>query len=83
MDINRRYYNIIKDAGFDNAVREDMPEWEIEILKMEIEKLKSIRDEFLKQYSMQDYLDIEKQWLDKVRRIKSGVQSVSLNSNVI
>ena len=60
-----------------------MPEWEIEILKMEIEKLKSIRDEFLKQYSMQDYLDIENQWLDKVRRIKSGVLSVSFNSNVI
>ena len=62
-----------------------MSDWFVEILNMEIEKLKSMKDEFLEHHSMQDYLDLESGWLDKVRRVQSGVQSVSFtsNSNVI
>ena len=60
-----------------------MSEWFVEILNMEIEKLKSMKDEFLEHHSMQDYQDLEDGWLDKVRRVQSGVQSVSLNANVI
>ena len=74
---------IILDAGFADAVREDMSEWFVEILNMEIEKLKSMKDEFLEHHSMQDYLDLENGWLDKVRRVQSGVQSVSFDRRVV
>ena len=71
------FLKIILDAGFADAVREDMSDWFVEILNMEIEKLRSMKDEFLEHHSMQDYLDLENGWLDKVQRVQSGVQSVS------
>ena len=73
----------ILDAGFADAVREDMSDWFVEILNMEIEKLRSMKDEFLEHHSMQDYLDLENGWLDKVQRVQSGVQSVSLHPNCL
>ena len=60
-----------------------MSEWFVEILNMEIEKLKSMKDEFLEHHSMQDYLDLENGWLDKVQRVQSGVQSVSFDMRVV
>ena len=60
-----------------------MSEWFVEILNMEIEKLKSMKDEFLEHHSMQDYLDLENGWLDKVQRVQSGVQSVSFGMRVV
>jgi len=72
------YLQKIKNAGFADAVRDDMSDWFVEILNMEIEKLRSMKDEFLEHHSMQDYLDLENGWLDKVQRVQSGVQSWSL-----
>ena len=79
MDLRNNFLKIILDAGFADAVREDMSDWFVEILNMEIEKLRSMKDEFLEHHSMQDYLDLENGWLDKVQRVQSGVQSVSFS----
>ena len=77
------FIKIILDAGFADAVREDMSDWFVEILNMEIEKLRSMKDEFLEHHSMQDYLDLENGWLDKVQRVQSGVQSVSFVPDIL
>ena len=83
MDLRDNFLKIILDAGFADAVREDMSDWFVEILNMEIEKLRSMKDEFLEHHSMQDYLDLENGWLDKVQRVQSGVQSVSFVPNIL
>lgn len=72
------YLQLIKDAGFANAVREDLSDWFVEILNMEIGKLNAMKDEFLQFHSQKDFNDLEEGWVDKVQRVKSGVQSWSL-----
>ena len=83
VDLGDDFLKAILDAGFADAVRDDMSDWFVEILNMEIEKLRSMKDEFLEHHSMQDYLDLENGWLDKVQRVQSGVQSVSFVPNIL
>ena len=44
---------------------------------MEIEKLESMKEEFLVDHSEQDFADLINGWDDKVERVKSKTQTVS------
>ena len=63
------------DAGF-NARAENQSAWFTDILNMEIDKLKGMKDEFLSDHSAGDYADLINGWNDKVARVESGTQSV-------
>ena len=67
---------LFSDAGF-NARADDQSEWFIEILQMEIEKLESMKEEFLVDHSEQDFADLINGWDDKVERVKSKTQTVN------
>ena len=69
-------HTYFSDAGF-NARADDQSEWFIEILQMEIEKLESMKEEFLVDHSEQDFADLINGWDDKVERVKSKTQTVS------
>jgi len=75
------YAAFIRGAGFD-VVAEDQSEWFTSILKMELEKLSEMKDEFLKSHSLKDFEDIEEGWKIKLVRCSGKVQQWSLFQGV-
>lgn len=71
---------LLVDAGF-NARAENQSAWFTDILNMEIDKLKGMKDEFLNDHSSGDYDDLINGWNDKVARVDSGTQSVIFSQN--
>merc|ERR1712176_343693 len=71
------YLKFITDAGFD-ARHEDMSEWFVEILQMEIKTLMDMKQEFLNDHSEQDFEDLLSGWNDKVKRVTDGTQTWSV-----
>ena len=68
------YGKIIGDCGFERVTTEDRTKHMISILKSEVESFGKIKDEFVKEFSQEDYDDILKGWNDKIERCSKGEQ---------
>ncbi|KAG6465827.1 hypothetical protein O3G_MSEX015420 [Manduca sexta] len=68
------YKKILKSAGFrDFEVKDWGVEWK-NILQVEVNRLRSSKQVFLRRFSRQDFDDLESGWLNKIRRVDDGVQ---------
>ncbi|PVD21271.1 hypothetical protein C0Q70_19442 [Pomacea canaliculata] len=69
-----QYGKLLEEAGFIHVLAEDRSEQFTQILHKELEKTESIREEFIKEFSEEDYNYIINGWKDKVQRAGQGDQ---------
>ncbi|XP_023633158.1 phosphomethylethanolamine N-methyltransferase-like [Capsella rubella] len=72
------YGKMLKEAGFENVIAEDRTDQFVEFLKRELEKVKQEREDFIKDFSEDDYNDIVRLWTAKLERTASGEQKWGL-----
>jgi len=73
---NRGYYtlpvttygSILQKAGFQNISANDETKLFVEILEIELDRLRTNKVEFLKRFTPKDYSDLEDGWTAKLRR---------------
>ncbi|CAJ1058480.1 phosphoethanolamine methyltransferase isoform X1, partial [Xyrichtys novacula] len=69
-----QYGKFIEEAGFCNVQAEDRTAQFIQVIKTELERAEAIKDEFIKEFSGEDYLAIVNGWREKLGRSNSGDQ---------
>ncbi|KAL3859677.1 hypothetical protein ACJMK2_009885 [Sinanodonta woodiana] len=69
-----KYGNVLKEAGFCNVQADDRTDLFVACLQKELERITSIREEFIKEFSLEDYDYLVTGWKDKVERSGQGDQ---------
>ena len=70
----KAYGQMLKDAGFDEAVAEDRTDLFIKVLQRELNEVEKDKDSFISDFSQQDYDDIVGGWKAKLIRSSTGEQ---------
>lgn len=69
------YGQMLKDAGFVDVVAEDTTEsMFLTSLEREVKKAYDLKEEFLKEFKLEDFESVVKGWEDKIIRTKAGEQ---------
>ncbi|KAI3752353.1 hypothetical protein L2E82_24330 [Cichorium intybus] len=68
------YGKMLKDAGFVDVIAEDRTEQFREVLKSELERVEKEKEEFIQDFSEEDYNDIVGGWKSKLVRTGSDEQ---------
>ncbi|KAK3022925.1 hypothetical protein RJ639_047147 [Escallonia herrerae] len=68
------YGKMLRNAGFDEVIAEDRTEQFIEVLQKELNRVEEERNEFIEDFSEEDYNDIVGGWKAKLIRSSSGEQ---------
>ncbi|XP_067103955.1 phosphoethanolamine methyltransferase isoform X1 [Osmerus mordax] len=69
-----QYEKFIEQAGFSSLRAEDRTAQFIHVIKMELERAATLKDEFIEEFSEEDYLAIVNGWREKLQRCNSGDQ---------
>ncbi|XP_041845442.1 phosphoethanolamine methyltransferase [Melanotaenia boesemani] len=72
------YGKFIQEAGFCNVQAEDRTAQFIQIIKTELQRAEAIKDEFIEEFSEEDYFAIVNGWKEKLERSNSGDQTWGL-----
>ncbi|KAL2077281.1 hypothetical protein ACEWY4_026785 [Coilia grayii] len=70
----KRYGQFLEEAGFTNVRADDRTEQFIQVIKSELEKADVIREEFIQEFSQEDYDAIVDGWTEKLQRCELGDQ---------
>ncbi|KAJ9708450.1 hypothetical protein PVL29_000474 [Vitis rotundifolia] len=68
------YGQMLKDAGFGEVIAEDRTEQFIKVLQREMDAVEKNKDEFIQDFSEEDYNEIVGGWKSKLNRSSSGEQ---------
>ncbi|XP_057996176.1 phosphomethylethanolamine N-methyltransferase-like [Hevea brasiliensis] len=68
------YGQMLRDAGFDDVIAEDRTDQFNQVLQRELNAVEKGRDEFIQDFSEEDYNDIVGGWKAKLIRSSSGEQ---------
>ncbi|XP_057465353.1 phosphomethylethanolamine N-methyltransferase-like [Actinidia eriantha] len=68
------YGQMLRDAGFDKVIAEDRTDQFMEVLQKELNVVEKEKEEFIKNFSEEDYNDIVDGWNAKLVRSSSGEQ---------
>ncbi|KAK9106054.1 hypothetical protein Scep_022898 [Stephania cephalantha] len=68
------YGQMLKEAGFSDVVAEDRTDQFLKVLKRELDAIEKEKDEFISDFSQEDYDDIVNGWKAKLARSSSGEQ---------
>ncbi|KAK3705670.1 hypothetical protein QZH41_009511 [Actinostola sp. cb2023] len=74
----KAYGKIIEKVGFVDVKAEDKTEMFKDVIKRELQKTETIKDDFIKDLSQKDYDDIIRGWTDKLVRCEDGDQKWGL-----
>uniref|UniRef100_A0A672Z467 phosphoethanolamine N-methyltransferase n=1 Tax=Sphaeramia orbicularis TaxID=375764 RepID=A0A672Z467_9TELE len=69
-----QYGKFIQEAGFSNVRAEDRTAQFIKVIEDELQRVDAIKDEFIEEFSEEDYLAIVNGWREKLGRSRSGDQ---------
>ncbi|XP_075902732.1 phosphoethanolamine methyltransferase isoform X2 [Nelusetta ayraudi] len=69
-----RYGKLLEEAGFCNVRAEDRTVQFIEVIETELKRAEAIKEEFIEEFSEEDYLAIVNGWREKLGRSKTGDQ---------
>ncbi|XP_010533969.1 PREDICTED: phosphomethylethanolamine N-methyltransferase [Tarenaya hassleriana] len=72
------YGQMLKDAGFDDVIAEDRTDQFMQVLQRELDKVEMEKEEFIRDFSEEDYDDIVGGWKAKLERSASGEQKWGL-----
>ncbi|CAN8288508.1 unnamed protein product [Cochlearia groenlandica] len=72
------YGQMLKDAGFENVIAEDRTDQFLQVLRHELERVEKEKEDFVKDFSEEDYNDIVGGWKAKLERCTSGEQKWGL-----
>ncbi|XP_030622652.1 phosphoethanolamine methyltransferase [Chanos chanos] len=70
----QRYGQFLEEAGFTNVRAEDRTAQFIHVIKTELERAEAIKDEFIQEFSQEDYDAIVNGWREKLQRCETGDQ---------
>ncbi|WJZ80515.1 hypothetical protein VitviT2T_000428 [Vitis vinifera] len=70
----KAYGQMLKDAGFCEVIAEDRTEQFIKVLQREMDAVEKNKDEFIQDFSEEDYNEIVGGWKSKLNRSSSGEQ---------
>ncbi|KAM9833023.1 phosphoethanolamine methyltransferase isoform 1-T1 [Syngnathus typhle] len=73
-----QYGKFIQEAGFCNVQANDRTAQFIQVIKEELQRADQIKNEFIKEFSEEDYSAIVNGWRDKLERSNSGDQKWGL-----
>ncbi|KAM4732463.1 phosphoethanolamine methyltransferase isoform 2-T3 [Anableps anableps] len=68
------YGKFIQEAGFCNVRVEDRTAQFIEVIQTELQRAEAIKEEFIQEFSEEDYFAVVNGWKEKLERSKSGNQ---------
>nr|XP_029511209.1 phosphoethanolamine N-methyltransferase 3-like [Oncorhynchus nerka] len=68
------YGKFLQQAGFSNVRAEDRTAQFTQVIQTELERAAAMKDEFIKEFSEEDYLAIVNGWRDKLKRCNTGDQ---------
>ncbi|XP_059453250.1 phosphoethanolamine N-methyltransferase 1-like isoform X1 [Corylus avellana] len=74
----KAYGQMLKDAGFDEVIAEDRTDQFMQVLQRELNALAKDKDEFIRDFSEEDYNEIVGGWKAKLIRSSSGEQKWGL-----
>lgn len=69
-----QYGQLMRDTGFVNVRPENYSKRFLELLQYELHKLNSGREDFLKEFSVEDYTYLKNGWEAKIKRVGDGDQ---------
>uniref|UniRef100_A0AAQ5ZRH9 phosphoethanolamine N-methyltransferase n=1 Tax=Amphiprion ocellaris TaxID=80972 RepID=A0AAQ5ZRH9_AMPOC len=69
-----QYGKFIQEAGFCNVRAEDRTAQFIQVIKTELQRAEAIKDEFIKEFSEEDYYAVVNGWKEKLERSNNGDQ---------
>ncbi|CAN6885937.1 unnamed protein product, partial [Brassica oleracea] len=72
------YGQMLKDAGFNDVIAEDRTDQFMQVLRRELERVEKEKEEFISDFSKEDYEDIVGGWKAKLERSASGEQKWGL-----
>ncbi|CAH2036136.1 unnamed protein product [Thlaspi arvense] len=72
------YGQMLKDAGFEDVIAEDRTDQFVQVLRRELERVEKEKEEFISDFSEEDYNDIVGGWKAKLERSTSGEQKWGL-----
>ncbi|XP_062846937.1 phosphoethanolamine methyltransferase isoform X2 [Trichomycterus rosablanca] len=70
----QRYGMFLEEAGFTNVKAEDRTAQFIKVIKDELIRAEKIKNEFIQEFSQEDYDAIVNGWTEKLQRCKTGDQ---------
>uniref|UniRef100_A0A8K9XBN2 phosphoethanolamine N-methyltransferase n=1 Tax=Oncorhynchus mykiss TaxID=8022 RepID=A0A8K9XBN2_ONCMY len=68
------YGKFLQQAGFSNVRAEDRTAQFTQVIQTELERAAAMKDEFIEEFSEEDYLAIVNGWRDKLKRCDTGDQ---------
>ncbi|KAF5189679.1 Phosphoethanolamine n-methyltransferase [Thalictrum thalictroides] len=63
---------MLKDAGFDDVIAEDRTDQFVKVLQKELDSLEKEKDDFISDFSEEDYDEIVSGWKSKLVRSSSA-----------
>ncbi|XP_034399256.1 phosphoethanolamine methyltransferase isoform X4 [Cyclopterus lumpus] len=69
-----QYGTFLQEAGFSNVQAEDRTAQFIQVIKTELQRAELNKEEFIQEFSEEDYFAIVNGWRDKLKRSNSGDQ---------
>jgi len=72
------YGQMLRDAGFEEVIAEDRTDQFMKVLKRELDAVEKEKEEFISDFSKEDYEDIIGGWKSKLLRSSSGEQKWGL-----
>ncbi|XP_017572374.1 phosphoethanolamine methyltransferase isoform X1 [Pygocentrus nattereri] len=70
----QRYGKFLEEAGFSNVRAEDRTAQFIQVIKDELKRAEEIQDEFIQEFSQEDYDAVVNGWTEKLQRCEAGDQ---------
>ncbi|CAM4618017.1 unnamed protein product [Leuciscus chuanchicus] len=70
----QRYGQFLSEVGFSNVRAEDRTNQFIQVIKTELQRAEEMKEEFIQEFSKDDYDDIVKGWTEKLQRCETGDQ---------
>lgn len=70
----KSYGKVLEDVGFTQVKADDSTDLFVESLKKELVKFETIKDDFVKEFSLEDYEYLVQGWNDKLVRTSQGDQ---------
>ncbi|KAI0491653.1 hypothetical protein KFK09_025913 [Dendrobium nobile] len=68
------YGQMLKDAGFQHVIAEDRTDQFVEVLQRELDAVEKNKEDFIRDFSKEDYDEIVDGWRSKLKRSKTGEQ---------
>uniref|UniRef100_A0AAY5EBT5 phosphoethanolamine N-methyltransferase n=1 Tax=Electrophorus electricus TaxID=8005 RepID=A0AAY5EBT5_ELEEL len=70
----QNYGKVLEEAGFSDVRAEDRTAQFIEVIKDELKRAERIKDEFIQEFSREDYEAVVNGWTEKLQRCEAGDQ---------